>query len=228
MKGSNPAPALGLTTAVNSSGAAPQPASVATGGKGQEQAQEWDCLWEAVSSFTQMSTLGWRLPQAICCIGESLSGRSWRNSSMYLFLYFRKRKVATIRKTHNWLLWRHVSQCDNINYVLYQLGSWSQGALVRERSNSSLIIGKLLPWETGLEGRVCQTSPISTTIFYIVCICKSRVVIISDLLQTSRKHFNSDVTLAMCITDNTMYFQAIHKGIFLCLSFLQNGNGATR
>lgn len=129
---------------------------------------------------------------------------------------------------HNWLLWRHVSRCDSINCVLYQLGSWSQGALVRERSNSSLIIGKLLPWESGLEGRVCQTSPISTTIFYIACVCKGRVVIISDLLQTSRKLFNSDVTLAMWITDNTMYFQAIHKGIFLCLSFLQNGNGATR
>lgn len=85
VKGSLLAPALDLTIA----GAAPQPAGPTMGGKGQEQAQEWDCLWEAMSSLTQVSTLGWRLPQAISWIAKSLSGRSWRNSSICLFLYVR-------------------------------------------------------------------------------------------------------------------------------------------
>lgn len=88
--------------------------------------------------------------------------------------------------------------------------------LLRERSNPLLIIGKLLSWEAGLEDEVCQTSPVFSTVFYIACVCEGRVIIISDQLQMSRKLFNSDVILAICITNNTLYFQAVHKGIFLC------------
>lgn len=93
----------------------------------------------------------------------------------YVFLcvrWLKKRKVATTHKTHNLLLFRHISQRDNINCALYQLGSWSQGALVTDRSNPLLIIGKLLSWEAGLEDGFCQTSPVFTPIFYIACVCE--------------------------------------------------------
>lgn len=87
---------------------------------------------------------------------------------------------------------------------------------MRESSNPSLTIGKLLPWEAGLEDAVYQTSPVFTTVFYIACVCEGRVLKISDHLQMSRKLFNSDVILPICITGNTVYFQAVHKGVFLC------------
>lgn len=132
-------------------------------------------LMEGCVIFYQSEHCGWRLPQVISWIAESLSGSSWRNSSMYLFVcvrWLKKRKVATTHKTHNLLLFRHISQCYNINCALYQLGSWSQGALVTERSNPLLIIGKLLSWEAGLEDGFCQTSPVFTPIFYIAVYVK--------------------------------------------------------
>lgn len=86
--------------------------------------------------------------------------------------------------------------------MLYQLGSWSHGALVREKANPSLIIGKLLSWEADREDGVCQISPVFTTMFYIPCVCEGRVVIIGDQLQMSRKLYNSGVILAICITDH--------------------------
>lgn len=87
---------------------------------------------------------------------------------------------------------------------------------MREKANPSLIIGKLLSWEAGCEDGVCQTSPVFITMFYIPCVCEGRVIIISDQLQMSRKIFTSGVMVAVCITDNTVYFQAVYTGIFLC------------
>lgn len=186
--------------------------------KGRSRVGDGVAYWR-LCHLSPLSTLGWRPPQVISWIAEPLTGTPWRNSSVYLFWYIRwlkKRKVVTIRKMHNLLLSRHISECDNINCVLYQLGSWSQGALVRERANPSLIIGKLLSWEPGLEDTVYQTSAVFTTVFYIACVCEGRVIIISDQLQMPRKLFNSDVMLPICITGNTVYFQAVHKGVFLC------------
>lgn len=52
----------------------------ATGGKGQEQVQDWDGLWEAVLSFTSASTLSWRLKSSAGLLNLSLeSPEDWRN-----------------------------------------------------------------------------------------------------------------------------------------------------
>lgn len=37
--------------------------------------------------LSPVSTLGWRLPQVISWIAESITGTSWRNSSVYLVFY---------------------------------------------------------------------------------------------------------------------------------------------
>lgn len=66
-----------------------QTAHTATGGKGQEQVQDWDCLWEAVLSFTSVSTLAWRLKSSDGLLNPSLEGPGdWRNY-LCLVLYVR-------------------------------------------------------------------------------------------------------------------------------------------
>lgn len=48
---------------------------------------------------------------------------------------------------------------------------------MRERSKPSLVIGKVLSWEAGLEDS--QISPVFTTVFYVAHVCEGRVIIIS-------------------------------------------------
>ena len=79
-----------------------------------------------------------------------------------------------------------------------------------------LTIGKSSSWEAGLEDGVCQTSPVFSTMFYVACVCEGRFIRINDQLQMSRKLLDSDVILATSITDNAVYFQAVHKGRLLC------------
>lgn len=57
-----------------------QTAHEATAGKGQEQVQDWDGLWEAVLSFTSVSTLGWRLKSSAELLNPTLEcPGDWRN-----------------------------------------------------------------------------------------------------------------------------------------------------
>lgn len=58
-----------------------QTAHEEAGGKGQEWVQDWDCSWEAVLSFTSVSTLGWRLKSSAGYLNLSLEGPGdWKNS----------------------------------------------------------------------------------------------------------------------------------------------------
>lgn len=173
MKGSLLAPVLDLTIAVTCRGCTAN-SQRSNGRKRAGAGWGMGLLMEGCVIFYQSEHCGWRLPQVISWITESLSGSSWRNSSMYLFVcvrWLKKRKVATTHKTHNLLLFRHISQCYNINCALYQLGSWSQGALVTEikplANNRKIVILGSWSWRRILSNFTCFHSYILYS-----CVCE--------------------------------------------------------